>query len=121
MAGPPLAFGERLRAYRLQAGLTQQELAERSGVGLRTVRDLERGRVGRPRARSVELLVEALGLAQGDSDRLRSAGTASAADGAGPLWIEVLGPLEVRRGDVAVEVRGAGLRCLLGLLAVQPG
>ncbi len=121
MAGPPLAFGEQLRAYRLRAGLTQQELAERSGVGLRTVRDLECGRVGRPRARSVELLVAALGLAQAEGDRLRSAGAASAAGGAGPLWIGVLGPLEVRRGDVAVEVRGAGLRCLLGLLAVQPG
>ena len=34
--------GERLRAWRLQRGWTQEELSERSGVGLSTVKAMEK-------------------------------------------------------------------------------
>ena len=37
-----------LRGHRLTAGLTQAELAGRAGIGVRTVRDVERGRSSRP-------------------------------------------------------------------------
>ncbi len=37
------------------------------------------------------------------------------------LWIGVLGPLEVRRRGLRVDVGGPGPACLLGLLALQPG
>ncbi|MGW7825187.1 helix-turn-helix domain-containing protein [Streptomyces puniciscabiei] len=40
-------FGALLRARRSGAGLTQEELAERSGLSVRVIRDLERGRVAR--------------------------------------------------------------------------
>ncbi|KAB1931825.1 XRE family transcriptional regulator [Micromonospora sp. ALFpr18c] len=53
---------ELLRAHRRAAGLTQAELAARSGVGVRTVRDLERGRSVRPQRTTVGLLAEALEL-----------------------------------------------------------
>ncbi|PWR09463.1 XRE family transcriptional regulator [Micromonospora acroterricola] len=53
---------ELLRGHRRAAGLTQAELASRSGVGVRTVRDLERGRSIRPQRTTVELLAEALEL-----------------------------------------------------------
>ncbi|SCL59998.1 Predicted ATPase [Micromonospora citrea] len=53
---------ELLRGHRLAAGLTQAELASRAGVGVRTVRDLERGRSSRPQRTTVELLAGALGL-----------------------------------------------------------
>jgi transcriptional regulator with XRE-family HTH domain len=55
-------FGEVLRRRRLRAGLTQEELAHRSGISVRNIRDIERGSVTRPRAGTVTLLVEALGL-----------------------------------------------------------
>ncbi|SBT49912.1 ATP-binding protein [Micromonospora auratinigra] len=51
-----------LRGHRLAAGLTQAELAGRAGVGVRTVRDLERGRSARPQRTTVGLLADALGL-----------------------------------------------------------
>ncbi|MGC4744991.1 ATP-binding protein [Micromonospora sp. DT201] len=56
------ALPELLRAHRRTAGLTQAELASRAGVGVRTVRDLERGRSVRPQRTTVELLAEALAL-----------------------------------------------------------
>jgi predicted ATPase/DNA-binding XRE family transcriptional regulator len=55
-------FAGALRAYRRAAGLTQAELAARAGVGVRTVRDLERGRAARPQRTTVELLAAGLGL-----------------------------------------------------------
>ncbi|MEV0154098.1 helix-turn-helix domain-containing protein [Micromonospora sp. NPDC050686] len=54
---------ELLRGHRRTAGLTQAELAARAAVGVRTVRDLERGRSARPQRTTVELLADALGLA----------------------------------------------------------
>lgn len=56
------SFSELLRAYRRVARLSQEQLAGRAGVGVRTVRDLELGRVQRPQRASVRLLAGALGL-----------------------------------------------------------
>ena len=39
-----MTLSEHLKAKRKKYGLTQVELAERSGVGLRFVRDLEQGK-----------------------------------------------------------------------------
>ncbi|MBQ1074140.1 XRE family transcriptional regulator [Micromonospora sp. C31] len=61
--GGPTGLPELLRGHRLAAGLTQAELAGRAGVGVRTVRDLERGRSSRPQRTTVELLAGALELA----------------------------------------------------------
>ncbi|MFK3982632.1 ATP-binding protein [Micromonospora sp. NPDC050397] len=55
-------FPEQLRARRRAAGLTQEDLAVRAGVGVRTVRDLERGHALRPQRTTVELLATALRL-----------------------------------------------------------
>jgi tetratricopeptide (TPR) repeat protein len=55
-------FGVLLRAYRRSAGLSQQEVAERSGLGIRTVSNLERGRTRWPYPDSVHRLADALEL-----------------------------------------------------------
>ena len=54
--------GSWLRHRREEAGLSQEELAARSGLSLRTISNLERGRTRRPYPRSVRLLTGALGL-----------------------------------------------------------
>jgi predicted ATPase/DNA-binding XRE family transcriptional regulator len=64
--GPEQGFDGLLRSRRRAAGLTQAELAARAGVGVRTVRDLERGRANRPQRTTVELLATALGLSGDD-------------------------------------------------------
>ena len=55
-------FGRLLRRYRTHARLTQEELAQRAGVSVRSISAMERGRVRYPRAHSVALLAGALGL-----------------------------------------------------------
>ena len=55
-------FGAILRGYRWQAQLTQEELAERAGVSVRTIRNLESDRLRSPRLSSVRALAEGLGL-----------------------------------------------------------
>ena len=39
-----MVIGQKVKELRKQAGLTQEELAIRSGVGLRFVRELEQGK-----------------------------------------------------------------------------
>ncbi|KDN84113.1 helix-turn-helix domain-containing protein [Kitasatospora cheerisanensis] len=58
---PRRAFGQALRTLRQGARLTQQELAHKAGLGIRTLSDLERGTAG-PRPATAALLAGALGL-----------------------------------------------------------
>jgi predicted ATPase/DNA-binding XRE family transcriptional regulator len=51
-----------LRRYRLEAGLTQEALAEGSGLSARAISDLERGLRTAPRKETVRLLASALKL-----------------------------------------------------------
>lgn len=62
MASGVSRLGELLQRYRRRALVSQEGLAERSQVSVRTIRDLERGRVRSPRGESVRLLASALGL-----------------------------------------------------------
>jgi tetratricopeptide (TPR) repeat protein/transcriptional regulator with XRE-family HTH domain len=55
-------FGALLRRYRTGAGLTQEELAERAGISVRNLRDLERGMPQRPRRTTIERLAASLAL-----------------------------------------------------------
>src|SRR5947208_4449827 len=54
-------FADLLRTLRRARGWTQEELAAKARVGVRTLRDLERGRA-RPQRSTVELLIAALDL-----------------------------------------------------------
>lgn len=63
------AAGAWVKSQRLASGMTQEELAGKSGLSVRAISNLERGRTARPHPRSLELLAVALGLPE-------SAGTA---------------------------------------------
>lgn len=67
-----------LRELRTRAGLGQEELAARARVSVRTIRELERGRVSHPQPATMRLLADALGL-QGMS-RTMFLGSAQAAE-----------------------------------------
>jgi predicted site-specific integrase-resolvase/DNA-binding XRE family transcriptional regulator len=58
-------FGRLLGRLRQQAGMTQEELAERSGVAVRTIRNVETSATANPRLRTVRLLADALADAAG--------------------------------------------------------
>ncbi|MFF5295059.1 ATP-binding protein [Paractinoplanes globisporus] len=73
-------FDAVLRRNRLQAKLTQEELAARAAIGVRTVRDLERGRASRPQRTTVELLAAALGLSGAERDAFLAAARGQSAD-----------------------------------------
>lgn len=67
--GTPRPPGEVLIHLRRAAGLTQEELAERSGMSIRGIRKLEAGLVARPRRSSLEALAAGLGLSDADRQR----------------------------------------------------
>ena len=64
MTGQPASsFADVLRQLRAEAGLTQEELAQAAGLGLRTVSDLERGIHRTAHQDTARLLANGLGLA----------------------------------------------------------
>jgi transcriptional regulator with XRE-family HTH domain/tetratricopeptide (TPR) repeat protein len=64
VAEPPVTFAALLRELRAHARLTQEELAETSGVRPRSISDLERGVATSPRRETIRRLADALGLAE---------------------------------------------------------
>src|SRR5215213_8197014 len=70
--GEHLGFGDLLRQHRNAAGLTQEDLAERSGLNPDTISLLERGE-RRPHRYTMQSLAEALGLSQRDRIRFEAA------------------------------------------------
>jgi transcriptional regulator with XRE-family HTH domain len=62
LAAAEADFGDLLRRHRQAAGLTQEELAARTGLSVRGLSDLERGARVTPRKDTVQFLVDALGL-----------------------------------------------------------
>jgi len=67
------SFGERLRQFRVRAGLSQAALAERANLSPAAVMTLERGVRSLPYRRTVEALAEALGLAPAERAALAAA------------------------------------------------
>jgi len=63
-------FGDLLRRLRSDAGLTQEELAERAGLSARAISDLERGVNRYPYRATVQSLIRALTPAAGDAAEL---------------------------------------------------
>ncbi len=65
-------FGDNLRRLREAAGLTQEELADRSGLSRDAVSALERGRRRHPQPQTIRALATALGLSDDDVRMLRA-------------------------------------------------
>lgn len=100
------SFGTLLRRCRGARGLTQAELAERSGLSVQAISMLERGARRAPRTTTVELLVQALALDGSGREALHTAAldaappAAAGADPAGgrrrgwePAWRRLCVPL----------------------------
>jgi transcriptional regulator with XRE-family HTH domain/tetratricopeptide (TPR) repeat protein len=95
VVNPTSTLGEQLRALRLAADLTLEGLAERSGVSVRTLGDIERGVSATPQRRTVEAIVDGLGLdprdraAVLDEVRARRAASARTAEDSGAVIYRV--------------------------------
>ncbi|HZN20595.1 MAG TPA: helix-turn-helix transcriptional regulator [Micromonosporaceae bacterium] len=66
-------FGSMIRAHRLRRAITQEELAHASGLSVRTIRDLEAGRIARPRQGTVRILADAFELCGDKRERFYTA------------------------------------------------
>jgi predicted ATPase/DNA-binding XRE family transcriptional regulator len=72
--GSQSTFGDRLRHLRLDAGLTQEALAERTGVSAQAIGALERGDRRYPHSQTVAMIAAGLGVEIGALDPPRRAG-----------------------------------------------
>lgn len=70
------SFGAVLRRYRERALVSQEQLAERSGLSARAIRELELGRTRRPHGSSVRLLADALRLGGPERETFEAAARA---------------------------------------------
>jgi predicted ATPase/transcriptional regulator with XRE-family HTH domain len=74
-----LEFGQLLRRFRLAAQLTQEQLAERSGLSVRAIQAAERGRT-RPQRESVARLARAMKLTPGEQAQFGAAAPSAPRD-----------------------------------------
>lgn len=97
-APAPLAvpvFGDLLRRFRLDAGLTQETLAERAALSVRGISDLERGVNRHPQRETVRLLADGLNLSAEDRTRFLEAARA-------PIAPALLHPHDIASHDLPV-------------------
>src|ERR1700761_3397094 len=73
MAAEVTQFGSLLRAHRVAARLSQEDLVQRSGLDVRTIRNLERGRARWPYPDTVRRLADALDLDDAERDAFTAA------------------------------------------------
>src|SRR5215204_7827190 len=70
---PAASFAALLRRHRVATGLSQEALAERAGLSVRAISDLERGAHRAPRLETVRMLADALALSNSDRTALLAA------------------------------------------------
>jgi tetratricopeptide (TPR) repeat protein/transcriptional regulator with XRE-family HTH domain len=124
-------FGPLLRAKRLAAGLSQEELADRATISVRTISSLERGR-SQPYLKTVRLLAEALELTEADRDQFIRAARRLSYGAGGPEPGPASGPRqaathqapaaphELPAAPTDFTGRLAELKTLAALLAAEP-
>ncbi|MEU2058022.1 helix-turn-helix domain-containing protein [Streptomyces bungoensis] len=108
-------FGHRLRHLRVRSGLSQELLSHASGVSVRALADMERGRTRGPQRRTVQALADALGL---DGDEAANLEKSAALGRPRPRTSPVPaggGPLALPRDIQDFTARGPALARLLEL------
>jgi tetratricopeptide (TPR) repeat protein/transcriptional regulator with XRE-family HTH domain len=106
-------FGMLLRRSRLTAGLTQEELADQTGLSVRAISDMERGITSRPHSSTVSTLAGVLGLDEPASAELARAGRTRGGLATPPEWPV---PRQLPHALVSFVGREAELDTLTGLL-----
>jgi len=104
-----------LRGWRERGLLTQEQLAERSRMGVRTIRRLESGHTFRPTAASLRLLAGALGLS--DDERMLLLAAARGEAAAPPAQAAGSVPRQLPADVPGFTGRGEQLRRLDAVLA----
>lgn len=87
MSGEHAGFGALLRELRLAASHTIEGLSEASGVSVRGIGDLERGRRAAPQRRTVAALADGLGLDEAARERLLAAARAGRTPDYSPVGV----------------------------------
>lgn len=121
-SSPPTSvtdLGLLLRRHRREAGLTQEELAERAGISTRAVSDIERGLRTTVYRDTADRLCRALGL--GDSERAELLEASRRSRGPEPPHLPPLPPTPLHGRDAELDKlqelllgRSAGLLTLTG-------
>ncbi len=122
----PTSFGDLLRRFREQAGLTQEQLAEKAGLTAKAIGALERRERRRPYPHTVLALATALGLSDADRAAFRAVAQRRDSDVTVQLTAHAepfpvpLTPVIGRERDAAaivaqLEHRGTRLLTLTGL------
>ncbi|MFF4310378.1 NB-ARC domain-containing protein [Streptomyces sp. NPDC001507] len=113
------AFGAMLRSLRRAARLTLEELSQASGVSVRALGDMERGRSRGPQRRTVDALAAALKLDREQSQRLQrlaDAGRERGGPAAPPYLLRTVPDFTGREQeltDLEALARGAGARAVV--------
>lgn len=116
-AGDQLA--DSIQHFRRRAGLNQRAAAELAGLSVGGLRDIEQGRVARPRASTLRKLADVFGLSRYEFDDLvRQANNEYRQ--AARLRVEILGSLRVSVDGTPVDPGSEAQHVLLGLLALTP-
>ncbi|MFD6415180.1 helix-turn-helix domain-containing protein [Streptomyces sp. NPDC060194] len=108
------SFGRALRQLRLDHGFTMEQLAEASGVSVRAIGDMERGRSARPRRGTVTALAQGMRLEGAAYDGLMAAARVARAAGKGAEPVRV-SPCMLPRGVPDFVGREAELSVLRDL------
>jgi tetratricopeptide (TPR) repeat protein/transcriptional regulator with XRE-family HTH domain len=107
-----------VRTWRERAMLTQEQLASRTGLGVRTIRRLESAELHRPRSDSVRLLAEALALTGAERAQLVAVARGDPAPDALPVPHQLPAPVA---GFAGRDTQLRELDELLGGDGVEPG
>lgn len=114
-------IGDKIRRFRKERGLTQSDLADRSGVSFRAIQNIEAGE-RTPRSDTVEMIAQALGVQPGEllSSTEPSSRSLSTTAIHGPLTASDFASVIQRLADVSPDRRALALAILFDDPALIP-